>query len=372
MGKKVADVYFANLRTKINRNLLDKVAILLNRLKLGEKIKTGELVAIKIHFGEKGNLSFIRPNFARVVVDEIKKVGGKPFLTDCNTLYRGTRSDSVSHIITAIENGFDYAVTNAPVIIGDGLTGGFAEKVEVNLENFKKVSIGGEIVRADAMIVMTHFKGHELTGFGGALKNLGMGCASREGKLAQHSNIAPSVKKKNCVGCGVCVKWCAHGAITMVGNKAEIMEKTCVGCAECILVCPKGAIVINWNEQVPVLQKKMVEYAYGAVKNKMGKTFFINFLTQISPACDCYGHNDYPITSDVGIVASTDPVAIDQASMDLVNAQRGNVNSQLKSGHEENGDKFKGVYPEIDWETQLSYAEKIGLGTRNYNLVAID
>jgi len=372
MSKKPSDVYFANLRTKVNRNLLDKVAMLLTKLNIKDKLISGQLVAIKIHFGEKGNLSYIRPNFARVVVDELKKLGTKPFLTDCNTLYRGTRSDSVNHIITAIENGFDYAVTNAPIIIGDGLTGNFAEKIEVNLENFKKVSIGGEIARADAMIVMSHFKGHELTGFGGALKNLGMGCASREGKLAQHSNIAPSVKKKNCVGCGLCVKWCSHGAITMVGDKAEIMEKSCVGCAECILVCPKGAIIINWNEQVPVLQKKMVEYAYGAIKNKQERVFFINFLTQISPACDCYGHNDYPITNDVGILASTDPVAIDKASMDLVNAQEGNTNSSLKSGHEENGDKFRGVYPEIDWEPQLIYAEKIGLGTRNYNLISID
>lgn len=372
MSEAVADVYFANLRTKIDYNLLNKVAILLGKLNVKSRFSKGDLVAIKIHFGEKGNLSYIRPNFARVVVDELKKLEAKPFITDCNTLYRGTRSDSVNHIITAIENGFDFAVTNAPIIIGDGLTGNFAEKIEVNMENFKKVSIGGEIARADGMVVMSHFKGHELTGFGGALKNLGMGCASREGKLAQHSNIAPSVKKKTCVGCGICVKWCAHGAITMVGNKAEISEKLCVGCAECILVCPKGAILINWNEQVPILQKKLVEYAFGAVKNKKDKTVFINFLTQISPACDCYGHNDYPITSDIGIVASLDPVAIDQASLDLVNAQKGNEKSALKSGHEEKGDKFKGVYPEIDWSVQLEYAEKIGLGTRQYKLLSID
>lgn len=273
---------------------------------------------------------------------------------------------------TAIENGFDYAVVNAPVIIGDGLTGNSVQRVEVNLENFKKVSLGADIARANGLVVMSHFKGHELTGFGGALKNLGMGCASREGKLAQHSNIAPSVKKKNCVGCGICVKWCSHGAIAMAGEKAEIQAKTCVGCAECILVCPKGAILINWNEQAPVMQKKMVEYAFGALKGKENKAVFLNFLTQISPACDCYGHNDIPVTGDIGILASHDPVAIDHASCDMVNSQQGNKDSVLKSGFDAGGDKFKGVYPEIDWSPQLEYAEKIGLGTRKYNLVNID
>ncbi len=363
-------VYFANLRTKIGRNLLDKLRILLDNLDIKDIFKEQELVAIKVHFGEKGNLSFIRPNFVRVVVDELKKLKTKPFITDCNTLYKGSRGDSVSHIENAIFNGFDYAVVNAPIIIGDGLTGGSFKKVEVNLEIFKHVSIGSEIARADGMVVMSHFKCHELTGFGGALKNLGMGCASREGKLAQHSNISPSVKKKNCVGCELCVKSCNHGAIIMVDKKAEILDRHCVGCAECILVCPKGAIVINWNEQVPVLQKKMIEHAYGACKGK--KAVYINFLTQISPACDCYGHNDYPITRDIGILASKDPVAIDMASVDLVNKEVGNQNTALKSGFNSNEDKFRGVYPEIDWNVQLNYAEKIGLGKKDYELISID
>ncbi|MCX7990628.1 MAG: DUF362 domain-containing protein [Proteobacteria bacterium] len=368
MGKST--VYFANLRTKIGRNLLDKVSILLDKLSIGHIFKEQELIAVKIHFGEKGNLSYIRPNFVRIVVDELKKLKTKPFVTDCNTLYRGTRADSVSHIETAITNGFDYSVVNAPIIIADGLTGGSARKIEVGLEIFKTVSIGAEIARAEGLVVMSHFKCHELTGFGGALKNLGMGCASREGKLAQHSNISPAIKRKNCIGCGLCVKNCAHNAITMVDKKAQINEKTCVGCAECILVCPKGAIVINWNEQVPILQKKMVEYAFGAQKDK--KAVYLNFLTQISPACDCYGHNDYPITRDIGILASTDPVAIDKASVDLVNQELGHNNSALKSGFNKNEDKFRGVYPEIDWTVQLDYAQKIGLGNIDYELLSID
>ncbi len=371
MGREKVKVYFTNLRTKPGRSLLDKLNTLLEKLELDKKYKEGDIVGIKIHFGEKGNLSYIRPNFVRVVVDALKKLNVKPFLTDCNTLYRGTRSDSVSHIITALENGFNYTVVQAPIIIGDGLRGNNVKKIEVALKHFKTVSIGEEIANADGLVVMTHFKCHELTGFGGALKNLGMGCASREGKLAQHSNIAPSVKKKSCVGCGLCVKWCQHGAITMVGDKAEIISKSCVGCAECILVCPKGAIVINWNEQVPILQEKMIEYAYGAIKNKKDKVVYINFLTQISPACDCYGHNDMPITADVGILASVDPVAIDQASCDLVNRQAGINNTALKSGYKPGEDKFRGVYPEIDWEPQMEYAEKIGLGSRNYEIIEV-
>ncbi len=364
-------VYYTNLRTKPGRSLLDKLGSMMEKIDIKSKFKEGELVGIKIHFGEKGNLAYIRPNFVRIVVDYLKKFNVKPFLTDCNTLYRGTRSDSVSHIVTALENGFNYVVVNAPVIIGDGLRGNNVKRIEVNLKHFKTVSIGEEIANSDGLVVMSHFKCHELTGFGGALKNLGMGCASREGKLAQHSNIAPSVKKKSCVGCGVCVKWCRHGAITIVGNKAEILAKSCVGCAECILVCPKGAIVINWNEQVPILQEKMIEYAYGAIKSKKDKVFFINFLTQISPACDCYGHNDMPITNDIGILLSEDPVAIDQASCDLVNNQVGIENTALKTGFKSGEDKFRGVYPEIDWKPQLEYAEKIGLGKRNYEIIEV-
>lgn len=369
---KVAKVFFTNLRTKPGKSLLDKLNSLLESLEVKKRFNAEEIIAIKIHFGEKGNLSFIRPNFVRTVVEYLNKAGVKVFVTDCNTLYRGTRSDSVNHIITALENGFNYTVIKAPIIIGDGLRGNNAKKVEVSLKHFKTVSIGEEIANSDGLVVMSHFKGHELTGFGGALKNLGMGCASREGKLAQHSNIAPSVKKKNCVSCGICVKWCQHGAITMVGEKAEIISKDCVGCAECILVCPKGAIVINWNEQVPILQEKMVEYAYGVVKDKKEKVIYINFLTQISPACDCYGHNDMPITADIGILASHDPVAIDQASCDLVNGQVGFKETMLKSGYKAGEDKFKGLYPDIDWKPQMEYAEKIGLGTRNYTIVKVD
>jgi uncharacterized Fe-S center protein len=233
---------------------------------------------------------------------------------------------------------------------------------------------------ADALIGVTHFKGHELSGFGGTLKNLGMGCASRKGKLSQHSNISPQVKKKACVGCETCLPWCPSSAISMIPPDSEgkakhsvalIDPKKCIGCGECILSCPQGAIQIQWNESIPLFQKKMVEHAYGVIHPKKGKALYLNFLTQISPACDCYGFSDTPIVKDIGMLASEDPVAIDQASVDLVNQEEGNCSSKLIKNLEAGGDKFRALYPEVDWNIQLSYGEEIGLGTRNYELIKI-
>jgi uncharacterized Fe-S center protein len=252
--------------------------------------------------------------------------------------------------------------------------------VKIDKPLFKTVSIARDIHMADVLIAVTHFKGHELAGFGGTLKNLGMGCASREGKLSQHSNISPQVKEKACNGCKRCLATCAHDAFLMKslergGEKkktvAVIDPKKCVGCGECILTCPTGAVQIQWNETIPLFQKKMVEYAYGAVHNKRGKALYLSFLTQISPACDCYGYSDAPIVNDVGILASEDPVAIDQASVDLVNQQPGNPASKLSKNWEMGGDKFRALYPEVDWSIQLSYGEEIGLGTRTYELIKV-
>jgi uncharacterized Fe-S center protein len=210
-----------------------------------------------------------------------------------------------------------------------------------------------------------------LTGFGGAIKNLGMGCASRKGKLVQHSTVAPKVAEKFCTGCGVCLKSCAHDAISMIEGKASINAELCAGCSRCITICSLKAINIQWNESADLVMKKMAEYAKGAVTAKKEKTLYLSFITQVSPACDCYGHADAPIVNDIGICASTDPVAIDQACADLVNGARGNEGSALQSGFEPGGDKFRGVWPEIPWEVQLEHGEKIGLGSRKYELVRI-
>ena len=222
------------------------------------------------------------------------------------------------------------------------------------------------------MITLSHFKCHELTGIGGAIKNLAMGCSSREGKLEQHSNVAPQVAEKYCNACAVCLSACAHDAISMIEGKAQINTEQCTGCGRCITACEQQAIQIQWNEQSDLVMKKMVDYARGAISGKEGKLLFINFVTQVSPACDCYGHSDAPIVADIGILASTDPVALDQACADLVNQATGLEGTALQNGHKPGCDKFKGVYPEINWETTLEQAEKLGLGSRKYEITRLE
>jgi uncharacterized protein len=348
-------VWFTDLSAPPGKSLLDKTGNLLRAAGLSERIEPGDLTAVKLHFGEKGNTAFLRPIFVRKVVEEIAAAGGKPFLADTNTLYLGGRSNAVDHLRTAVTNGFAYAVADAPIVIADGLRGESAVPVPVEGRIFREVSIGAEIVNADAMVVLTHFKGHELSGFGGAIKNLGMGCSSRAGKLAQHSTVSPFVDPANCTGCGTCVAHCPSGAISVLSVQALIDSKTCIGCADCIVVCPEHTVKIDWNEAAPMVQKKMVEHALGVLEGKRDSILFLTFLTQISPYCDCYGNSDRPIAPDVGILASCDPVAIDQACADLVIRAAGS-------------DPFRKTHPSIDWTTQLSYGEELGLGSRKYDL----
>ena len=366
-----SNVYFMDLRATAKENLVAKLARLLETAGLSGTIKQRDLVAVKLHFGERGNTAFIRPVFIRKIVESIKNIGGVPFLTDANTLYAGTRSDAPHHLLTAIQNGFAYAVVNAPIIIADGLRGKSETAVSINQKNFKKVYIGSDIMEADALISVAHFKGHELSGFGGTIKNVGMGCASRRGKLAQHSTVAPQVIEEKCVGCGDCTDHCSQNALSLKKEKAVLDEKKCIGCGECIIICPNDAIQIQWNQAIPVFLENMVEYTMGVLKNKADKTLYVNFITDISPACDCYGHNDAPIVRNIGIVASTDPVAIDQASVDLVNQEPALPESCLTTNTEKGEDKFRGIYPNVDWTIQLDYAQSLGLGSRSYELKKI-
>jgi uncharacterized Fe-S center protein len=271
------------------------------------------------------------------------------------------------------------------VIITDGIDGKDETPVRIALKHFEHVYIGSAVARATNLVSVAHFKLHEMSGFGGAIKNVGMGAASRRGKMAQHCNVAPLVKPKKCVGCGACLEVCAHEAITLVDRPAKKpptstpekklarMDPTrCVGCGACIHTCPNGAIEINWATDLPPFMERMVEYTVGALQGKENHCLFFNFLTQISPACDCYPNADAPIVADIGIVASTDPVAVDQASADLLNAQTGLPTSCLDpAAQAANSDKIRAVYPKIDWEHQLIYAEQVGLGSRSYELVQI-
>lgn len=369
-------VYHIDLRATFQESLPEKLARLAKTAGLGETLSERDLTAVKIHFGEKGNTAFINPVFVRKMIETIKESGAQPFLTDTNTLYAGTRSDTPSHLTTAYQNGFAYSVVDAPVIIADGLRGRSDEPVPLGAKHVETAYIGSDIFHADAMVVLSHFKGHELSGFGGALKNLGMGCASRRGKLAQHSTVSPKVKRKKCIGCSMCASHCPVEAITVADSdgqkKATIDPEVCIGCGDCIIVCPTSAVQIQWNQSVPSFLEIMMEYAKGALTGKEGKTLFINFITDVSPLCDCVGHSDVPIVPNIGILASTDPVAIDQACVDLVNAQAANPGCSLKTNTEPGEDKFKGLHPHVDWPLQLAYAEELGIGSREYELVKLE
>lgn len=365
------NVYFIDLRANPKENFPSKLKRLMQTAGISTIIGKKDLVAVKLHFGELGNTAFIRPVYIRKIVETIKETGGDPFITDANTVYAGTRSNAPKHLTTAIQNGFAYAVVEAPLVIADGLRGRTETGVVINQKRFKKVFIGSEIVQADALVSVAHFKGHELSGFGGTIKNLGMGCASRKGKLAQHSTVNPQVNPHKCEGCGDCVLRCSKKALSVLEKKAVINSKKCIGCGECILICEKGAIEIQWNQSIPIFLENMVEYTLGVLKSKRGKSFFMNFITDVSPACDCMPVSDAPIVRNIGVVASQDPVAIDQASVDLVNQETALPGSCLTVNTAKGEDKFKGLYPEVDWTIQLDYAEKLGLGNKNYKLVKI-
>ncbi|MGA1848533.1 MAG: DUF362 domain-containing protein [Thermoplasmatota archaeon] len=364
-------VYFATLHARKERdNRTNKVRRLFDAAGFGDLISEKDLTAIKIHFGEMGGDAFINPIYVREVVEKVKERGGKPFITDTNTLYRGNRHNSVDHIETAIAHGFDYAVVRAPVIIADGLKGKNVRWVEINAKHFDKVRIAADIHQADSMVVMTHFKGHEMAGFGGSIKNLAMGGGSAYGKMDQHS-VRPKVEKDKCIGCGTCIDICPVDAHVLEGGKVFIQKDICIGCGECITVCPQEAIGLSWASEIPPFLERMTEYAYGTSLTKKKGIAYFNFLTRISPDCDCFPWSDHPIVPDIGILASTDPVAIDRASYDLVNRQHGYRGTKLKEGFEPGEDKFLGMRPNVDAGIQFTYGEKLGLGSSDYELIEI-
>jgi uncharacterized Fe-S center protein len=331
--------------------------------------KIAEYTAIKIHFGEPGNLAFLRPNFAKVIVDIIKGKGGKCFLTDCNTLYVGRRKNALDHLDSAYENGYSPFSTGCQVIIADGLKGN--DDVLVPLEGglyVKEAKIGRALMDADIVVSLSHFKGHEGTGFGGTLKNLGMGGGSRAGKMEMHCDGKPHVNPANCIGCGMCQKNCAHGAITITKGKALIDHNKCVGCGRCIGVCPKDAVNAAWDGDTK-LNYKIAEYTAAILRGR--PSFHISIVNQVSPDCDCHMENDAAIVPDVGMFASFDPVALDQACADAVNKQPIVPGSRLDESSRGTRDHFTNLHPTTDWNSQLSHGETLGLGTRMYKLITI-
>ena len=302
-------VYYANMRTSFNENLPQKLERLIKTAGIGEIDFEKKYAAVKIHFGEPGNLAFLRPNYAAVVVKVIKELGGKAFLTDCNTLYVGGRKNALDHMDAAYGNGFSPFSTGCHVIIADGLKG--TDEVLVPVEGgeyVKEAKIGRAVMDADVFITLTHFKGHEATGFGGALKNIGMGCGSRAGKMEMHSAGKPYIDKEACIGCGRCIKICAHDAPSITDKKADIDHDKCVGCGRCIGVCPMDAVQAAGDESNDILNRKIAEYSKAVIQGR--PHFHISLVVDVTPNCDCHAENDIPIVPDVGMFASFDPVAI--------------------------------------------------------------
>lgn len=367
----MSKVYFTSMRTKAFGNgLCGKLETLLDKAGFGKIDFSRKFVAIKIHFGERGNLAFLRPNFARAVADKVKSLGGKPFLTDCNTLYVGSRKDGIEHTETAWLNGFTPYTVNCPVIIADGIKGTDDVIVPVKGELLSEARIGRAVMDADIVISLNHFKGHEMCGIGGAIKNLGMGCGSRAGKMIQHSNGKVAVDTKTCIGCGNCVKICAHSAPAVKNRKSSVDLDKCLGCGRCIGVCPVDAIYpVGGSTAAGMLDRRMAEYALAVVQNR--PNFHINIAMDISPNCDCHCENDAPIVPNVGMFASFDPVACDQAAVDAVNAAMPNPDSKLGESKVKGRDHFGSISEVTDWTLQLSHAEKIGLGSRKYTLVKV-
>lgn len=366
-----SNVYFTDFRVHVGESLTHKLQRLLVKGGIKDIDFEGKFVAIKMHFGEYGNLSFLRPNYAKAVADLVKEAGGKPFLTDCNTLYPGYRKNALDHLTCAQMNGFNETTTGCHVIIGDGLKG--TDEVDVQVEGgeyIKYAHIGRAVMDADVFISLTHFKGHEEAGFGGAMKNIGMGCGSRAGKMDQHSNGKPKFDAAKCRGCRRCAKECGSDAITYVDNKAVVDLDKCKGCGRCIGACSFDAISpIQYNSNT-LLGYKIAEYTKAVVDGR--PCFHIALITDVSPNCDCHGENDAPIIPDVGMLCSTDPVALDQACVDLCNKQTAFRNSQLGENlakGEKTGQVFHDSNPHVDWEAALIQGEKIGLGSREYNLI---
>jgi uncharacterized protein len=366
-----SQVFFANARTRSGYNLHKKLELLFAAAGVANIIGEKELVAVKMHWGELGNLAFIPPPLIATLIRKIKESGGNPFVTDANTLYAGSRRNAIDNLMTAYANGFTPATIGAPVIVADGLAGDDYAKIPIKGKYFKECKIASAIYRADSLISVAHFKGHIGAGFGGTLKNIGMGCAAPSGKQNQHSDVKPKVNDKICTGCGACMKKCPADAISMGANKKAIIDRNkCIGCAECTVACRFVAIAVNWKSDYKIMQEKMAEYALAAVKDKESKSAFFNFIINVSPDCDCFDFNDVPIVADIGIAVSKDPVAVDQASIDLVNRAPGISSSQLGEKHASD-DKFRELH-KVDWRHQLEHAESIGLGTRDYKLIDIE
>jgi len=373
-----AKVYFSDFRTvAFGDGLPAKLKKLIKAANIGQIDMDGKFVAIKLHFGELGNISYLRPNYSKAVADVVKELGGKPFLTDCNTMYPGSRKNALEHLECAWENGFTPLTVGCPILIGDGLKG--TDDIVVPVvggEYVKEAKIGRAIMDADVFISLTHFKGHEMTGFGGTIKNIGMGCGSRAGKTDQHSSGKPHIEQDSCRGCMRCQRECANEGLVFdaASKKMTVNHNNCVGCGRCLGACNFDAIVFNNDAANELLNCRMAEYTKAVVDGR--PNFHISLVVDVSPNCDCHGENDVPILPNLGMFASFDPLALDQACVDACLKAAPLPGSQLsdnmaKANFIDHHDHFTNSTPESEWHTCLEHAEKIGLGTRDYELIVV-
>lgn len=373
---EASKVYFTDFHTQAyGDSLPTKLKKLIKKASIQDLDLEGKFVAIKLHFGELGNISYLRPNYARAVVDVVKELGGKPFLTDCNTMYPGSRKNALEHLECAWQNGFTPLTVGCPILIGDGLKG--TDDVEIPVEGgeyVEKAKIGRAIMDADVFISLTHFKGHEMTGFGGAIKNIGMGCGSRAGKKEQHASGKPKINSDACRGCTRCQKECANSGLVFDSQtrKMHVDEVHCVGCGRCLGACNFDAIYFTNDNAQAALNCRMAEYTKAVVSGR--PQFHISLIVDVSPNCDCHAENDVPILPNIGMFVSTDPLALDQACVDACMAAEPMPGSQLArhladpSFHDHH-DHFTNSTPESEWRSCLAHAEKIGLGSRSYDLI---
>jgi len=354
-----SQVYWTSAsRREEPRALAKKVEALYLKLGIHEKIEKESFVALKIHFGEKGNTGFIKAPWLEGLVGQLRRRTRRAFFTDTNTLYVGMRSNAIDYLSLAADHGYSLEKTGLPVFIADGLIGENDEEIKVGLEHIKAAKIGAGIVHADFLLCLSHLTGHVQSGLGAAIKNLGMGCAARAGKLEQHSEVHPHINSKHCADCGSCADYCPTGAISRRQGSAFITDDRCIGCGECLVVCKVGAVKMRWDEDSARLQEKMAEYAFAVAGRFPGRIGFLNFLTKMTKDCDCMSKDQPEIAGDVGIAASLDPVALDQASADLVIRTAGK--DVLRAGYN------------LDWSRQLKHGQKIGLGSLDYELIELN
>ncbi|MEZ7890528.1 MAG: DUF362 domain-containing protein [Candidatus Wallbacteria bacterium] len=350
--KEISNDASAALIAQSNLDLILKTDIL-------NKIKNGDFVAIKMHFGDRDNYGHIKPETVKILADEIKKRGGRPVLVETSTLYVGARSNAYDHINIAYKHGFTYENTGAPIVMADGLLGNNQVAVEINGKHYKKVFVAADVPHYDFIISLAHVTGHVIAGVGAAIKNIAMGLASRGGKLSQHSTVSPSINAKKCKKCGRCKAFCPAGAITAGAEGIYIIDKVkCIGCGECLAVCKHDAVNFSWKQASKIVQEKMAEHAIGVISGKEGRMLYANHAIYVTKECDCMAKKDGRIFDDIGIFVSDDPVAVDYATLNVI---------KEKIGKEYKYDENEPLDP----MHQINHGAAVGLGSKSYELIKI-